>query len=200
MSPSTGPGTDPDNDRARRQVRSTSHRRCRVELAPPSGYRPAVGSNAADTGVAAVASPNFESPPSPPLSRPRTPPEQGFRPPATGLPGAARPTGHHSDGPCGRSQRMPGPISAYAELATRGPADLTRPGGCDPCGDERKGSIDRRGCACADGSRASCDGAGCSAGTYACSRALHLRFRTHIDHRQGTTSSPANLDLSTDTA
>ena len=30
----------------------------------------------------------------------------------------------------------------------------------------------RRGCACAGGSRAPCDGDGCSAGTYACSRAL----------------------------
>jgi hypothetical protein len=39
-----------------------------------------------------------------------------------------------------------------------------------PCGDGRRGSRGRRGCACAAGSRASWPGDGCSAGTYACSR------------------------------
>ena len=48
---------------------------------------------------------------------------------------------------------------------------LRRRGCCDPCGDARTGSSDRRGCASAGGSRAPCDDDGCSAGTYACSRA-----------------------------
>ena len=39
-----------------------------------------------------------------------------------------------------------------------------------PCGDERRGWRDRRGCACAAGSRGSSRGDGCSAGKYACSR------------------------------
>ena len=54
-----------------------------------------------------------------------------------------------------------------------GPAVRPR-GSCGPCGGARTGSSDPRGCASAGGSRAPCDGGGCSAGTYACSRAsLH---------------------------
>ena len=49
---------------------------------------------------------------------------------------------------------------------------LRRPGGCDPCDGARRGCCARHGCASAGGSRASCDDAGCSAGTYACSRGL----------------------------
>ena len=49
---------------------------------------------------------------------------------------------------------------------------LRRPGGCDPCAGARRGCCARHGCASAVGSRASCDDAGCSAGTYACSRGL----------------------------
>jgi len=56
--------------------------------------------------------------------------------------------------------------------STRWPG-LRQRGSCDPCGDARTGSRDRRGCASAGGSRAPCAGDGCSAGTYACSRA-HL--------------------------
>ena len=52
------------------------------------------------------------------------------------------------------------------------PRGLRQPGSCGPCGGARKGSRDQRGCACAGGNRAPCDGGGCSAGTYACSRAL----------------------------
>ena len=47
---------------------------------------------------------------------------------------------------------------------------VRRPGGCGPCGDATPGWRGRRGCASADGNRASCDDDGCSAGTYACSR------------------------------
>ena len=49
---------------------------------------------------------------------------------------------------------------------------LRRPGGCDPCAGARRGCCARHGCASAVGSRASCGDAGCSAGTYACSRGL----------------------------
>lgn len=42
---------------------------------------------------------------------------------------------------------------------------------CDPCGDATRGWRGRRGCACAGGTRAPCGDDGCSAGTYACSRA-----------------------------
>jgi hypothetical protein len=47
---------------------------------------------------------------------------------------------------------------------------LRRPGSCDPSGDGSPGWRDRRGCASAVGTRASCDDDGCSAGTSACSR------------------------------
>jgi hypothetical protein len=47
---------------------------------------------------------------------------------------------------------------------------LKQPAGYGPCADERPGSPGRPGCASGDGSRASCGDAGCSAGTYACSR------------------------------
>ena len=47
---------------------------------------------------------------------------------------------------------------------------VRRPGGCGPCGGATPEWRGRRGCASADGNRASCDGDGCSAGTYACSR------------------------------
>ena len=48
---------------------------------------------------------------------------------------------------------------------------------CGPCGGGSTGSSGRRGSACAGGSRAPCDGDGCSAGTYACSRLYLRRFR-----------------------
>ena len=47
---------------------------------------------------------------------------------------------------------------------------LRRPGSCGPCGGARTRWRGRRGYACAGGTRAPCDGDGCSAGTYACSR------------------------------
>ena len=83
-------------------------------------------------------------------------------------------------------------------------ASLRRPGSCGPCGDARTGSSGRRGCACAGGNRAPCDGGGCSAGTYACSRVC-LRcvsgvstpqpvvacVPTGAGHRRGTALRPA---------
>ena len=54
---------------------------------------------------------------------------------------------------------------------------VRRPGSCGPCDDGSTGWRDRRGSACAGGSRAPCDGDGCSAGTYACSRLFLRRFR-----------------------
>jgi len=65
-----------------------------------------------------------------------------------------------------------------ADSTTRtwcGPEPAVRlPGSCGPCGGAKTGSRGRHGCACADGTRAPCDGGGCSAGTYACSRvSLH---------------------------
>ena len=54
---------------------------------------------------------------------------------------------------------------------------VRRPGSCGPCGDGPTGWRDRHGSACAGGSRAPCDGDGCSAGTYACSRLFLRRFR-----------------------
>ena len=51
---------------------------------------------------------------------------------------------------------------------------VRRPGSCDPYGDGRRGCCDPHGCASAGGIRAPCDDDGCSAGTYAYSRAsLH---------------------------
>ena len=52
-----------------------------------------------------------------------------------------------------------------------GEPGLRRRGSCGPCGGGRTGWRGRRGCACAGGNRAPCAGDGCSAGTYACSRA-----------------------------
>ena len=54
---------------------------------------------------------------------------------------------------------------------------VRRPGSCGPCDDGPTGWRDRHGSACAGGSRAPCDGDGCSAGTYACSRLFLRRFR-----------------------
>ena len=54
---------------------------------------------------------------------------------------------------------------------------VRRPGSCGPCADGSTGWRDRHGSACAGGSRAPCDGDGCSAGTYACSRLFLRRFR-----------------------
>jgi hypothetical protein len=51
-------------------------------------------------------------------------------------------------------------------------ARLRRRGSCGPCGDGWRGRPGPHGCACAGGNRAPCAGAGCSAGTYACSRIL----------------------------
>jgi hypothetical protein len=58
-------------------------------------------------------------------------------------------------------------------------------GSCGPCGGATTGSCDRRGCASSGGSRAPCAGGGCSAGTYACSRAS-LHTGSGQPHRAGT--------------
>ncbi len=55
---------------------------------------------------------------------------------------------------------------------------LRRPSSCDPCGDAQPRWRVRRGCAYVNGSRAPCDGAGCSAGTCACSRACSPMLKT----------------------
>ena len=65
----------------------------------------------------------------------------------------------------------------------------------DPCADERRGSRGLRVCAYADGSRGSWPGAGCSAGTCACSRVSP----TTSGHRSRTGTRPglsAELDCS----
>ena len=66
------------------------------------------------------------------------------------------------------------------------PAAVRRRGSCGPCGGARTRSRGRRGCACAGGNRAPCDGGGCSAGTYACSRgSLHGVVRAVAPGRSG---------------
>ena len=66
-------------------------------------------------------------------------------------------------------------------------AAVRRPGCCGPCGDAPTGSSGRRGCACAGGNRAPCDDDGCSAGTYACSRAsLRCSFSWVVHSTGGT--------------
>ena len=65
-----------------------------------------------------------------------------------------------------------------------GPAVRPR-GSCGPCDGARPGSSDPHGCASAGGSRAPCDGGGCSAGTYACSRGS-LHTGSGQPHRAGT--------------
>ena len=69
--------------------------------------------------------------------------------------------------PCAESLRLrSGDCSGTAHLA----AGLRQRGCCGPCDDGRTGWRDPHGCASAGGTRAPCDGDGCSAGTYACSR------------------------------
>ena len=80
------------------------------------------------------------------------------RPPATAH---RRPEGGGVAKPVGGGQHGAGRPAA---------AGLRPPGSCGPCGGARTRSHGRRGCACAGGNRAPCDGGGCSAGTYACSR------------------------------
>src|SRR6478735_4816116 len=73
--------------------------------------------------------------------------------------------------------------------ADLGPAGwvVRRRGSCGPCGGATTGSRGPHGCACADGTRAPCDGGGCSAGTYACSWAsLHGVVRAVTPGRSGT--------------
>ncbi len=65
---------------------------------------------------------------------------------------------------------------------------LRRPGGCDPCDDATPRWRGRRGYASADGNRASCDGDGCSAGTYACSRVCSPVSGVGTRHRSRTGS------------
>ena len=75
----------------------------------------------------------------------------------------------------------------------RRPRGLRRPSSCGPCDDARPEWPGRRGCACGDGNRASCAGAGCSAGTCACSR-VNSFFN---EHDQG---APARAGLVTPSA
>ena len=66
---------------------------------------------------------------------------------------------------------------------------VRRRGSCGPCDDAKTEWSGRRGCACAGGNRAPCAGDGCSAGTYACSRAsLSVVFRDV--HTGGISSAP----------
>jgi len=62
-----------------------------------------------------------------------------------------------------------GSSTGWLRHSRSGPG-LKQPAGCGLCADERPGLPGRHGCACGDGNRASCDDAGCSAGTCACSR------------------------------
>jgi hypothetical protein len=96
-------------------------------------------------------------------------------------------TGARSWGEVDDEGRGPGPPAAadrLGEVLARGESVLRAQHGDDeaavtlrpragrgPCGAAPTGSTDPRGSASAGGSRASCDGGDCSAGTYACSRA-----------------------------
>jgi hypothetical protein len=64
---------------------------------------------------------------------------------------------------------------------------LRLPGGRDPCGGGWTGSRARRGCASAGGIRGSCADAGCSAGTYACSRVSPVEGMGTVRDRVGET-------------
>ena len=68
---------------------------------------------------------------------------------------------------------------------------LRRPDGCGPYDDATPRWRGRRGYASADGNRASCDGDGCSAGTYACSRVSSpvSGMERDIDLEPGLTAS-----------
>ena len=77
------------------------------------------------------------------------------------------------------SRKSRGAVTRFWAASTAGGRlSLRRRGGCGPCGDARTGSTGRRACACAGGSRGSCDADGCSAGRCACSTcSLHSRIR-----------------------
>jgi hypothetical protein len=80
-----------------------------------------------------------------------------------------------------------------------GEPGLRRPGSCGPCADGSTRWRGRRGCACAGGNRGSCDDDGCSAGTYACSRAsLSMVFRDV--HAGGSAARPYGWHRSAGTA
>lgn len=83
-------------------------------------------------------------------------------------------------------------MSRCAAGSTRvvaGDAAVRRPGCCDPCGGVPTGSNGQRGCACAGGNRAPCGGGGCSAGTYAYSRASLRCCFSWIVHSTGGTGA-----------
>ena len=61
---------------------------------------------------------------------------------------------------------------------------LRRPAACGPCHGAQRGSPDRRGCASAGGSRASCAGVGCSAGRCACSREGSRSVSAEVSRRR----------------
>ena len=68
---------------------------------------------------------------------------------------------------------------------------VRRPGSLRPLRRRPTGSRGRRGCACAGGNRAPCDGGGCSAGRYACSRAISPKVSEGCPLHSGIGARPA---------
>jgi hypothetical protein len=85
--------------------------------------------------------------------------------------GAEQDVGDHRglDSLASTTHRPPEVVPAAHPLTAR-EQRIRRTAWRDPCGGDHRGSRGRRGCACADGSRASWHDDGCSAGRCACSR------------------------------
>ena len=172
-------GSAGDNGRGRRRVPRTTLRaaagrarttssaagRERREALPAQVAEPALHP-VADDGVADG------------LDRPRSPTRAGRPGRLVGAAGARRGCRCRCAGPRATTRRRSATAGEPMRRGQHGrgtagrAAGLRRPGSCGPCGDARTGWCARHGCACAAGIRAPCGGGGCSAGTYACSRAL----------------------------
>ncbi len=80
-------------------------------------------------------------------------------------------------GPGAAAHRAPEGVRGAHTTTGRQHGRLRRRARRGPCGGGRRGWRDRRGCACAGGSRGSWTDGGCSAGRCACSRLLHGVWR-----------------------
>lgn len=96
------------------------------------------------------------------------------------------------------SRNSTGEVKRLREESTPGWTHLRQRGGRGPCDGERRAQRDRPACACADGSRASCDDGGCSAGTCACSTySLHSRVLLGESGHRSDASRPSLTRIAT---
>jgi hypothetical protein len=163
---------EPDNDRGRSQDPGSWRQQQRAGPGARACCRRGACGSAPSSGGVVVVSRGSGSQPGLPTWRRRIPPSQGHLSLCRhwAPPGARPPAIHRIGDPAGPCAEILRPWSGGCSRTAHRSAGLRQRGCCGPCGDGRTGSRDPHGCASAGGTRAPCDGDGCSAGTYACSR------------------------------